>query len=84
MSDPLVKGQRWKCRGLSPAGDLFIEVRRVARDASWADIACYTWAIMWRKRQPLRRGRLPFKAERFDWDSSDLAMQAMAWKRAQG
>lgn len=30
-----------------------IEVTRVARDGSWADIVCSTWAVQWRKRQPL-------------------------------
>ncbi len=63
-----------------PAHHVFIKVTRVARDGKWADIVGFTWAVMWRKRQPLRRGRFPFPAERFDWDGSDLYAQEMDWQ----
>lgn len=79
----LVKGQRWVCDPQRPPADrLFIEVTRVARDQSWADIFVCNWAVGWRKRQPLKHGRLPFPAERFDWDRSDLAAQERNWDRA--
>ena len=78
---PLAKGQRFRGYPASPpAHRVFIEVLRVARDRSWADIFVCTWAVAWRKRQPLRRGRLPFPAERLDWDRSDLAAQEMEWE----
>lgn len=83
MTDPLVKGQRWVCDPSYPLVERhFIEVIRVARDRSWADIFVCNWAVGWRKRYPLKRGRLPFPAERFDWDRSDLAAQEMDWERA--
>ena len=38
-----------------------VEIRRVARDGSWADIIV-THGAQWTKRQPLRDGLLPFPA----------------------
>lgn len=43
-----------------PAERVFIRVTRVARDGSWADIVCMTWAVLWRKRQPLKDGTIPY------------------------
>lgn len=78
---PLAKGQRFRAYpAYRPADRVFLEVLRVARDRSWADIFACTWAVAWRKRQSLRRGRLPYPAERFDWDRSDLAAQEMDWE----
>jgi hypothetical protein len=84
MSGPAIaKGQLWRAYFRDrPARQVFVKVQRVARDGSWADIIAFTWAVMWRKRQPLKRGRFPFPAERFDWDMSDLAAQEMDWDRA--
>lgn len=85
MTQPLpklAKGQRWCAYPKAPPTQrIFVEVLRVARDGSWADILCCTWASAWRKRQPLRRGLLPFPAEPFNWDRSDLSMQEMDWER---
>jgi hypothetical protein len=44
-----------------------IEVRRVAKDGSWADIKVQTWACMWTKRQPLVEGAFAFPSEPWDW-----------------
>lgn len=43
-----------------PAHRVYIRVTRVAKDGSWADIVCMTWAASWRKRQPLQDGTLPY------------------------
>jgi len=45
----------------------FIEVTRVARDQSWADIRVCNWAVMWTKRQPL-----PVPGRREDWTWIDV------------
>lgn len=79
----LAKGQRWMAYPGEPyPRRVFIEVQRVARDGSWADLFACTWAVAWRKRQPLKRGCLPFPAERFEWDRSDLSRQEMEWAEA--
>jgi hypothetical protein len=41
------KGDRLDWDGIS------IEVTRVARDGTWADIRCQDYPAMWTKRQPL-------------------------------
>ena len=58
---------------------VFIEVTRVAKDGSWADIRCYTWAAMWTKRQPLVDGTLRYAVLR-DWNQSDLSVQMADWE----
>lgn len=55
-------------------GDVFfapdgtrITINRCARDGSWADITVtQPHGASWRKRQPLRAGRLPFDAVRVE------------------
>jgi hypothetical protein len=58
---------------------LFIEVTRVARDGSWADISVQTWAVMWKKRQPLDERGMPPTTEFYDWTDRDLFDQMTAW-----
>ena len=53
---------------------LFIEVTRVARDGTWADISCQTWAVRWTKRQQLHNGILP-SSELYEWTALDFAKQ---------
>lgn len=79
----LAKGQRWRAYPNDrPARQVYISVTRVARDGTWADLVCCTWAALWHKRQPLRLGHLPFPAEPFDWAMSDLSAQEMDWEAA--
>jgi hypothetical protein len=59
----------------SPRQRVFIRVTRVARDGSWADIACRTWAVEWRKRQPLTGGELPGNTVPHTLTQSDLDEQ---------
>jgi hypothetical protein len=66
-----------------PKSRVFIEVTRVARDGAWADIRCYTWAVMWTKRQPLP---LDFVVPR-DWGMADMEEQEadhIAWLKEEG
>jgi len=46
------RGDRFVQRHPGARWPLFVEVRRVARDGSWCDIRCCTWAVMWSKRMP--------------------------------
>jgi hypothetical protein len=48
---------------------VYIEVIRVARDGTWVDIACQTWAAAWSKRQRLP---LPQRTERRSWTRDDV------------
>jgi hypothetical protein len=58
-----------------PCRRLYIEVTRVARDRTWADIRVQTWAVMWTKRQKLSaRGRPPM-SEPYEWTTADLNAQ---------
>ena len=57
---------------------LFIEVNRVAKDGTWADLSVLTWAVMWKKRQKLDERGLPPQAEMFEWDDSHLDRQMAA------
>lgn len=61
-----------------PGEPVFIEITRVARDGSWADLVCYTWAASWRKRQPLP---LPGGTDRRAWDQLDLDAAERAYTR---
>lgn len=59
------------------AWPLFIEVTRVARDGSWCDIRCYTWAMTWTKRMPqgmapMLASEAPFRVVREDWTPADV------------
>jgi hypothetical protein len=70
-----VKGERYVAYpDERPCHRLFIEIKRVARDDSWADVWCMTWAVAWSKRQPLKDGGFPF-AIRQDWGHDELAAQ---------
>ena len=53
------------------ADRLFITVNRVAKDGSWADISCQTWAVCWTKRQPLP---LEF-TEPYEFTAADMEAQ---------
>jgi len=65
----VVKGDRFVADHPDPdRSPYFIEVTRVARDQSWADICVMNWACMWTKRQPL-----PMPARREDWMPTDIA-----------
>jgi hypothetical protein len=69
------RGDRFVAYGdWRPSSRLYIEVTRVAKDGTWADIRVQTWAVMWTKRQPLTGGHLP-ETEPFDWTALDLAKQ---------
>jgi hypothetical protein len=58
-----------------PCRRLYIEVTRVARDGTWADIRVSTWAVMWTKRQKLDARALPPHADLCDWSLDDLIAQ---------
>ncbi len=70
-----------------PAERLFVEVTRVARDGTWADIRVCTWAVMWTKRQPVLLGGWPPESVPREWTMDDLDEQEadhMAKLREQG
>jgi hypothetical protein len=48
---------------------VYVEVTRVAKNGTWADIRCYTWASSWAKRQPLP---LPPDTTVYAWTITDL------------
>lgn len=82
------KGDRWVANpDERPKSRLFIQVNRVAKDGTWADISVMTWAVLWRKRQKLSPdGCLPM-ARPGEWDRRDLDEQEedhMAWLREEG
>jgi hypothetical protein len=63
----------------SPARQrLFVEVTRMARDGTWADIRVCNCFVMWTKRQQLTDGELP-SCVRQDWDASDIDDQLARW-----
>lgn len=53
-----------------PAERVFITINRVARDQSWVDCTCCTWAVLWTKRIPTFN--LLAISERRHWDQIDL------------
>lgn len=68
-----------------PAHRLFVSVTRVAQDNSWADIACSTWSMYWRKRQRLREGAFTFPHKAIDkWTLEDLDLQEQDWEAERG
>lgn len=62
---------------LEPWRRLYLEVRRVAHDGSWADVAVCTWAVMWTKRMPTPGGAFhpDACATPYAWDQDDLDTQ---------
>lgn len=62
-----------------PCWRLYIEVTRVARDQTWADIRVCNCYVMWTKRQKLDERGLPPAAELMDWDQRDLDQQDRCW-----
>jgi len=66
-----------------PCVRVFIEVTRVARDGSWADIFCLTVGRSWGKRQLLRDGQLPFGVQR-GWTNADVCDATADFVRAMG
>lgn len=71
------KGERLIAYPDSPLHQrIFIEVTRVARDGSWVDIACHTWAVRWTKRMPAET--LGETARRFHWSPAAFAEQEEA------
>lgn len=83
----LAKGMRFVAYpDLRPASRFYIEVTRVAKDGTWADIRVQTWAVMWTKRQPTNDSELP-ASRPYEWTVHDLAKQEvdhMAMLREQG
>lgn len=60
-----------------PVERVFIEVTRVAKDESWVDIRCYTWACSWAKRM---RCWPPTQTIERAWSNDDLDEQMFDWK----
>ena len=62
-----------------------IEVRRVAKDGSWVDIAVMSWAVMWTKRQPLKDGdfAFPYETGVIDFDAQQDDHMAMLSEKEQ-
>ena len=82
MSTNLVKGDRLAAyRDCPPRQRLYLEVTRVAKDGSWADIRVCNCYVMWTKRQKLDARGLPPDSEMYYWDASDLDRQDYEWDR---
>jgi len=58
-----------------PKGRLYVEVTRVARDGSWADIRVCNCYVMWTKRQQLP---LPM-VQPYPWTMADIDRQHEEW-----
>jgi hypothetical protein len=58
-----------------PRDKLFVEVTRVARDGTWADIRVCNCFVMWTKRQPLP---LPMVTPH-PWTMADIDHQHAEW-----
>lgn len=56
-----------------PAERLFITVTRAAKDGSWVDIACHTWAVRWTKR--MAPDKLRAVAELCAWSEASFEEQ---------
>jgi len=61
-----------------PSERVFVEVTRVAKDGSWTDIRCFTWACSWAKRM---RSWPPLWAVEATWSALDLQEQEWDWVR---
>lgn len=71
---PCNRGDRFRAYGDSRTPH-FIEVTRMARDGSWADIRVYTWAVTWAKRMPISGIRNLLDAKVFaraEWTHDDI------------
>lgn len=76
MTTTVTKGDRFVAYAdQRPARRLYIEVTRVAKDGTWADIKVCTWAVGWTKRQTLDHRGLPPASDLYEWDALDLAKQ---------
>ena len=62
-----------------PRDRVYGVVTRVARDGTWADIRCCTWAVMWSKRMPLKDGEMPLGTSWQTWSQADLDAQERDW-----
>jgi len=58
---------------------LFIEITRVAKDGTWADIRVCNCFVMWTKRQKLDARGMPPASEPMAWDQTHLDQQARLW-----
>lgn len=56
-----------------PSERIYITVSRVARDGTWADVKCHTWAVQWGKR--MSADALLSTCKRQDWNDHDLVVQ---------
>lgn len=67
------------------ANRLFITVNGVAKDGSWADIFCQTWAVGWTKRQPLPlESAEPYAFTLYDLEQQEVDHMAMLREREAG
>ena len=74
----MIKGDRYVAYPMRPPRQrLFVEVTRVAKDGTWADITVRTWAVMWSKRQKLFNAEFSPTAETRpdDWTQGDIDRQ---------
>ena len=71
--DEVRRGDRFIQHEPGARWPMFIEVTRVGK-AGWVDIACYTWAVHWRKRMPLGLKRFleRYHVTRKDWTFADV------------
>lgn len=77
---PIARGDRLIAYpNARPRGRFYIEVTRVAKDRTWADIRVCNCYVMWTKRQKLDDRGLPPASELCYWDQTDLDAQAEAW-----
>jgi hypothetical protein len=77
-SGDMKRGDRFVAYGdHAPQARYYVEVTRVARDGTWADIRVCNCYVMWTKRQ-----KLPLPAcEPYDWTQADLDAQDSGWPR---
>lgn len=74
------RGDRFVAYGDHPPRQrLYVEVTRVAKDRTWADIRVCNCYVMWTKRQHLDTRGLPPAAELRHWDQRDLDEQERNW-----
>lgn len=79
MSDGPKRGDRFVLNADGPSRErLFILVKRVAKDGTWADIFACNWAVAWTKRQPWK-DPMP-GLTRQEWSDADLQRQMVEWR----
>lgn len=72
------KGDMFIQHGGGARWPLFVKVTRVARDGTWCDIRCFTWAVTWAKRMPegisgpMLDPESPMYLRRQDWTFDDV------------